>query len=99
MIGRPGLPTTRAQGNSRAYGSCLTQRFPHLLSREKTGLRRDAIQASFFPQRERKEWGTLYLQVISAFPATRSPARERPAQRNVLWVLVLVSAVLSGHKV
>ena len=28
-------PTTRAQGNSRANGSCLTHRFPQLFSREK----------------------------------------------------------------
>src|SRR6476660_2678528 len=32
-------PTTRAQGNSRADGSCLTHRFPQLFSREKAGLR------------------------------------------------------------
>src|SRR5438105_3013147 len=28
-------PTTRAQGNSRADGSCLTHRFPQLFSRER----------------------------------------------------------------
>jgi hypothetical protein len=32
-------PTTRAQGNSRVDGSCLTNRFPQLFSREKAGLR------------------------------------------------------------
>src|ERR1700675_4314040 len=32
-------PTTRAQGNPRADGSCLTHRFPQLFSREKAGLR------------------------------------------------------------
>src|ERR1700758_142821 len=38
-------PTTRAQGNSRADGSCLTHRFPQLFSREKAGLRRDAVRS------------------------------------------------------
>jgi hypothetical protein len=38
-------PTTRAQGNSRADGSCLTHRFPQLFSRENAGLRRDAIRS------------------------------------------------------
>src|ERR1700688_162668 len=41
-------PTTRAQGNPRADGSCLTHRFPQLFSREKVGLRRDANQMKFF---------------------------------------------------
>src|SRR5260370_31134049 len=38
-------PPTRAPGNSRADGSCLTHGFPQLFSREKAGLRRDAVRS------------------------------------------------------
>ena len=48
-------PTTRAQGNPRADGSCLTHRFPQLFSREKAGLRRDAVGSQVIDVLEAQE--------------------------------------------
>ena len=53
-------PTARAQGNSRADRSCLTYRFPQLFSREKAGLRRDAVTLPSYRRArstEKKETG------------------------------------------
>src|SRR5215469_3213710 len=40
-------PTTRAQSNSRADGSCLSHRFPQLFSREKAGLQAFTLKFQF----------------------------------------------------
>jgi hypothetical protein len=50
-------PTTGAQGNSRADGSCLTQYFPQWFwfSREKAGLRRDAVRSQVIDVLEAQE--------------------------------------------
>src|SRR6202795_2214686 len=53
-------PTTRAQGNSRADGSCLTHRFPQLFSREKAGLPTGCCTLPSYPRArstDKKETG------------------------------------------